>query len=62
MRAVLFYIIAAAMFGAGAAHAQTITLLDPQGDDDGPGGYAYPTDPVFTKGSFDLDQIGRAHV
>lgn len=57
MRPALFSIMAAAMFGSGAAHAQTITLLDPQGDDDGPGGYVYPTDPVFTKGSFDLDRV-----
>ena len=27
---------------------------DPEGDDHGPGGYTYPTDPVFTPGSYDL--------
>ncbi|MCP4222303.1 MAG: hypothetical protein GY773_03040, partial [Actinomycetia bacterium] len=27
---------------------------DPTGDDNGPGGYVYPTDAVYTKGSFDL--------
>ena len=50
-------IFAAAIFGAGAAHAQSIVFVDPQGDDDGPGGYIYPVDPVFTKGSFDLDRV-----
>jgi len=28
--------------------------VDPEGDDHGPGGYTYPTDPVFTPGSYDL--------
>ena len=29
-------------------------VADPEGDDHGPGSYAYPTDPVFTPGSYDL--------
>jgi len=29
-------------------------VVDPSGDDHGPGGYTYPTDTVFTPGSFDL--------
>ena len=57
MKRALISFFAAAVFGAGAAHAQTITFVDPKGDDDGPGGYLYPTDPVFTKGSFDLDRV-----
>lgn len=31
-----------------------VTLLDPSGDDDGPGSYVYPTNAVYTKGAFDL--------
>jgi carbohydrate-binding DOMON domain-containing protein len=37
-----------------AQPAQTISFKDPLGDDDGPGSYVYPTDPVYTSGSFDL--------
>jgi alpha-amylase/alpha-mannosidase (GH57 family) len=29
-------------------------LDDPRGDDHGPGGYTYPTDPVFVPGAFDV--------
>ncbi|MCA9515859.1 MAG: hypothetical protein KC635_13025 [Myxococcales bacterium] len=36
------------------AFADEITFKDPKGDDDGPGKYTYPTDTVYTKGSFDL--------
>ncbi len=28
--------------------------VDPEGDDHGPGSYTYPTDPLFTPGSYDL--------
>ncbi|MCK5362689.1 MAG: hypothetical protein KAR22_06975, partial [Gammaproteobacteria bacterium] len=40
------FLIAVAALAAGttAAQAQTVTLTDPTGDDDGPGGYIYPTD------------------
>jgi glucan 1,4-alpha-glucosidase len=31
-----------------------LTATDPSGDDDGPGTYAYPTDPSFSPGAFDL--------
>jgi alpha-amylase/alpha-mannosidase (GH57 family) len=31
---------------------------DPPGDDHGPGSYSYPTDPVFTPGSYDLTSFG----
>jgi len=34
-----------------------VTLLDPVGDDDGPGTYTYPTDPVYVPGSFDLTKV-----
>lgn len=39
---------------AVSAFAQTVSLKDPTGDDDGPGTYTYPTDAVYTRGSFDL--------
>ncbi len=31
-----------------------VSIEDPSGDDNGPGTYTYPTDPVFTPGAFDL--------
>jgi carbohydrate-binding DOMON domain-containing protein len=40
-----------------ALAADKITLEDPRGDDDGPGGYVYPTDAVYTRGSFDLTSL-----
>jgi carbohydrate-binding DOMON domain-containing protein len=42
---------------AAAAGAQEVVFKDPTGDDDGPGKYVYPTDPVYKKGSFDLTQL-----
>lgn len=35
----------------------TIVLTDPQGDDNGPGTYKYPTDAVYKPGSFDLTEL-----
>jgi carbohydrate-binding DOMON domain-containing protein len=40
-----------------AQSEETISFKDPLGDDDGPGGYLYPTDPVYTSGSFDLTEF-----
>lgn len=37
-----------------AADPNRVELRDPKGDDSGPGAYGYPTDPAYTKGSFDL--------
>jgi carbohydrate-binding DOMON domain-containing protein len=37
--------------------AFNVTLKDPRGDDDGPGKYTYPTDPVYKSGSFDLMEL-----
>ena len=42
---------------ATAATAQEVTFKDPLGDDKGPGTYTYPTDPVYTPGSFDLKAL-----
>jgi carbohydrate-binding DOMON domain-containing protein len=41
----------------GGALADVIELSDPRGDDKGPGTYAYPTDPVYRAGSFDLTGV-----
>jgi carbohydrate-binding DOMON domain-containing protein len=37
-----------------SAFAQSVSFKDPAGDDNGPGGYSYPTDAVYARGSFDL--------
>lgn len=42
---------------AGAAAAGNVSFKDPVGDDDGPGTYTYPTDQVYTAGSFDLTEL-----
>lgn len=34
-----------------------IELKDPMGDDNGPGTYTYPTNTVYTKGSFDILKV-----
>jgi alpha-amylase/alpha-mannosidase (GH57 family) len=34
-----------------------LAVDDPSGDDNGPGTYTYPTDPVFEPGVFDLQQL-----
>jgi carbohydrate-binding DOMON domain-containing protein len=39
------------------ANAGPIVLEDPAHDDNGPGSYTYPTDPSYTKGSFDLRKV-----
>jgi len=43
-----------ATFLASTAHAAGVEFKDPTGDDFGPGVYTYPTDAVYSKGSFDL--------
>lgn len=43
--------------GAEGAASGAIELDDPSGDDDGPGGYTYPTDAVYKPGSFDLTKL-----
>jgi len=47
-------VTAATAFAAGA---QEVVFKDPTGDDNGPGKYVYPTDPVYKAGSFDLTQL-----
>ena len=53
----LMLAVATLAAGATVAQAQTVTLTDPTGDDDGPGGYIYPTDAVYSPGSFDLTEL-----
>ena len=57
MRRIPSLFAAAIALAAGAAGAQEVVFKDPVGDDDGPGKYVYPTDPVYKKGSFDLTQL-----
>jgi carbohydrate-binding DOMON domain-containing protein len=45
------------MYGGLALAGETISFEDPKGDDDGPGQYTYPTDAVYTPGSFDLTDV-----
>ncbi len=53
-RRVLVAALAGGLIGALAAAAQEVIFSDPAGDDNGPGKYTYPTDPVFVPGAFDL--------
>lgn len=46
-----------ALFAAGPAGAAGVTFRDPAGDDKGPGTYTYPTDGVYSPGSFDLTEF-----
>lgn len=41
----------------GPALAEGVSFDDPAGDDNGPGEYVYPTDAVYTRGSFDLTKL-----
>jgi carbohydrate-binding DOMON domain-containing protein len=43
--------------GASSGSPQTIVMSDPQGDDNGPGTYKYPTDAVYKPGSFDITEV-----
>ncbi|MCB9648708.1 MAG: hypothetical protein H6730_19205 [Deltaproteobacteria bacterium] len=43
--------------GGAAADDGSVSLLDPAGDDNGPGTYVYPTDQVYKKGAFDLRSL-----
>jgi carbohydrate-binding DOMON domain-containing protein len=44
----------AGALAAAPAWAEKVTFNDPTGDDNGPGNYVYPTDAVYSPGSFDL--------
>jgi carbohydrate-binding DOMON domain-containing protein len=49
-------LLVAALFSVPAL-AGNVSFSDPKGDDNGPGTYTYPTDPVYKKGSFDLTEV-----
>ncbi len=63
MQSRLRYCIAASglcLFSLGAFAADYV-FSDPTGDDNGPGNYVYPTDAVYTPGSFDLTELKVEH-
>lgn len=47
-------ILACLLAFGGPVLAAGVSFDDPIGDDNGPGSYVYPTDAVYTRGSFDL--------
>ena len=49
-------LIGAVIISGVPALAAELVFKDPKGDDKGPGAYTYPTDAVYTKGSFDLTE------
>jgi len=49
-------ILVGAVAGAPAV-AASLEFKDPVGDDNGPGTYVYPTDAVYSPGSFDLTEM-----
>lgn len=62
MRKLTRVLAALALAGAAlplalAAAEPPIVLADPDGDDNGPGSYRYPTDPVYKARSFDLRKV-----
>ena len=42
---------------SASAASGSVDLLDPSGDDFGPGTYVYPTDAVYKAGSFDITRL-----
>lgn len=56
-RRVVTVLTMALMIGVGSAFAAELVFTDPVGDDNGPGTYTYPTDQVYTPGSFDLTEL-----
>ncbi|HMR93230.1 MAG TPA: glucodextranase DOMON-like domain-containing protein [Chitinophagaceae bacterium] len=57
MQRLFFTMLVTAFSGIYFAAAQKIVLKDPEGDDNGPGSYVYPTDAVYKKGSFDIREL-----
>lgn len=55
-RGAIVWAVLAGALPAGAL-GETLVFKDPVGDDKGPGTYTYPTDGVYTPGSFDLTQV-----
>jgi len=57
MKPTRLFALALLALTAVAARAQEVVFKDPVGDDNGPGKYVYPTDPVYKAGSFDLTEL-----
>lgn len=55
--AVLGGLLLGSAVSVSAAPSPLFEAVDPAGDDNGPGTYVYPTNPVFTPGAFDLLQL-----
>jgi len=53
----LFLVLMALTFAANLSAKTIADMKDPKGDDKGPGTYVYPTDPVYTPGSFDIREV-----
>lgn len=51
------WILVGLMGLSGPLLAAGVSFEDPVGDDNGPGTYVYPTDAVYTRGSFDLVEL-----
>jgi len=49
--------LAVGSLAAGTALGATLEFKDPTGDDNGPGTYVYPTDGVYSPGSFDMTEF-----
>ncbi len=57
MRKALSAILGILLLSGAARGAEQLVFEDPASDDDGPGYYIYPTDRVYTPGSFDLRML-----
>jgi carbohydrate-binding DOMON domain-containing protein len=57
MKPTRFLAFAMLALTAVTARAQEVVFKDPVGDDNGPGKYTYPTDPVYKPGSFDMTEL-----
>jgi carbohydrate-binding DOMON domain-containing protein len=59
-------LLALCLAASSPALAQSLVIVDPAGDDKGPGTYVYPADPVHVAGAFDLTRFemtpGEDHV
>jgi carbohydrate-binding DOMON domain-containing protein len=53
----LLLVLAALALASGSAQAAKVVIKDATGDDNGPGNYTYPTDAVYTAGSFDIKEF-----
>lgn len=54
---ILLMLAMVATLAGSAFAADKVEFEDAKGDDHGPGGYVYPTDAVYTAGSFDITKL-----